>query len=254
VAVHPAFPAPSVLGGDAQLGRVWRCESAGACRWLFDNRIGNYACRARRRQSSQAVRKPPHSAPTFERSAGRPSGHCYSLRRRPSFSYCETKTYGELHSSEVDHDNFVAFICPMRGDDIGASGGLPGSMPSQLRSVHEGLQWCCAVQQPMQGELQRLPPLTFGQSEIDARALRYPSIAESAAQYRRIAATPNSAIDALVGRVVRKWAAPTRQGRTSSPQPWRNPRRNAPQWRPRMKIGEDASFIRTKLPPPMSRR
>jgi hypothetical protein len=34
----------------------------------------------------------------------------------------------------------------------------------------------------------------------------------------------------------------------------RKPIRNAPQWRPRMKIGEETSFISTKLPPPMSRR
>jgi hypothetical protein len=34
----------------------------------------------------------------------------------------------------------------------------------------------------------------------------------------------------------------------------RNPMRNAPQCRPRTRIGEDRSFISTKLPPPMSRR
>jgi hypothetical protein len=34
----------------------------------------------------------------------------------------------------------------------------------------------------------------------------------------------------------------------------RKPMRKAPQWRPRMRIGEETSFIRTKLPPPMSRR
>ena len=32
------------------------------------------------------------------------------------------------------------------------------------------------------------------------------------------------------------------------------PMRNAPQWRPRTWIGDDRSFISTKLPPPISRR
>src|SRR5882672_2285478 len=39
-----------------------------------------------------------------------------------------------------------------------------------------------------------------------------------------------------------------------SAQDWRNPMRNAPQWRPRTWIGDERSFISTKLPPPMSRR
>src|SRR6267143_3783218 len=34
----------------------------------------------------------------------------------------------------------------------------------------------------------------------------------------------------------------------------RKPMRNAPQWRPRTLIGDERSFIRTNLPPPMSRR
>lgn len=37
-------------------------------------------------------------------------------------------------------------------------------------------------------------------------------------------------------------------------QPCLNPIRNAPQCRPWTRIGEDRSFISTKLPPPMSRR
>ena len=37
-------------------------------------------------------------------------------------------------------------------------------------------------------------------------------------------------------------------------QVWRYPMRKAPQWRPWMWIGDDRSFISTKLPPPMSRR
>ena len=60
------------------------------------------------------------------------------------------------------------------------------------------------------------------------------------------------------------WAAnPISPGRVAAPdgavtpaegQDSRKPMRKAPQWRPRTRIGEDRSFISTKLPPPMSRR
>ena len=49
-------------------------------------------------------------------------------------------------------------------------------------------------------------------------------------------------------------AALRKRGRRQALQDCRNPMRKAPQWRPRTTIGDDRSFISTKLPPPMSRR